>query len=123
MIPSRPLRRPELTEKIAGSLEELLKHFAGIQVPAKARDAVEFCSKLLTHHQESSSRRADVRQRISGIRKTKPTTKAIEHNGETKPLVAWAKELGFSYSTIYERLRRGKTFAEAIAQKRGRERE
>ena len=46
---------------------------------------------------------------------TTPNAHYITHNGETKTLSDWNRELGFKRSVIPERLKRGWTVEEALS--------
>ena len=66
------------------------------------------------HAEERRAVRAREPRRLSG-RRGKPVL--IVHDGVRRPLMDWARELGISYSTLYNRMRRGESFETAI--KRG----
>ncbi len=44
----------------------------------------------------------------------KRTTKVYRHKGKAQTIKAWAKELKMPWNTIYNRVRRGQTFRQAI---------
>ena len=116
MATKQTLRRPVFTEKAAANLEALIVRLSGMPDVANFKDAIAFCKAMLVYHKANEEFRTSVRTRAKSLRVIKPETKAITYQGRRQTLMAWSKELEITYTTIYERMRRGKTFAEAVAQ-------
>lgn len=111
----KPLvRRPSVTDKIAVGLERLAKRADDLDMTdPESVAAIEFCRRLAAYHGDTAAQREEIRQRTRLLRVSKPGS-TISYNGQEKSLKDWCRELDVSYAVVYERMRKGESFEEAI---------
>lgn len=114
------MRRPGITNAVGRGYAKLLKLSLPVStlMDRDVQKALKHLAAEVEWLEASKEKRAAESAKVQAIKSrnspNKVSTRAIEYKGRVQGLTAWARELGFIYGTVHQRMRSGETFEEAL---------